>query len=181
MFKFSDESQKLKTQLLTLSGVCLFIAITGVLPEKVAIIGLDLSSSKNVSGWFLLTVSAFFLVKFGFLAGFEVTKKILPKIIEFKNRNITGDIVGLTEQEIYSEYEKGAYEDENNDVGGLAGELKEINHKKKIVEIRYNSNFEKLYNCWIYSIDFLFPVVFSIFSIYALYIFLSTGEVTKFT
>ena len=50
MFNFSEESNKLKAQALTLSGVSLFIALTGALPDKIAIIGLDLTSKKEMTG-----------------------------------------------------------------------------------------------------------------------------------
>ncbi|MCG6480858.1 hypothetical protein [Vibrio parahaemolyticus] len=71
----SEEVQKLKTQTLTLSGIALFISITAVLPEKIVIIGLDLSGSKETAGWFLLAILGYFLLKFTILSTFEVTKK----------------------------------------------------------------------------------------------------------
>ncbi|MGR5150134.1 hypothetical protein ACQKP8_26760 [Photobacterium alginatilyticum] len=181
MFKFSEECQKLKTKLLTLSGVCLFIAITGSLPEKIAIIGLDLSQSKNVSGWFILAVSMYFLAKFTILATLEVVRKNLPWLIGIKTRNTQGETLGLTYEECHQELDRCCNEDTDEGLGTLFGELKEIDRKKESIAYSYKTGYVKAYNFWLYSIDFIFPLIFGVFSLHSLYMFLSLAQVLKFT
>lgn len=175
MFKFSDECQKLKTQLLTLSGVCLFIGLTHALPEKIAIIGLDLSNNKTVSGWFLLAVSAYFLLKFTTLSIIELVKQHLPWVIRVKTKSTQGEIIGLTADECYRELEWQDYDDENT--GTVHGELRDIERKNKLIASSIKRWYVIVHNAWRYIIDFSFPIVFGVYSTYLLYAFLSSGNV----
>ena len=54
MFDLNDDLKKIKTKVLVLSGISLFIALTQALPQKVAILGLDLSKNETMAGLFWL-------------------------------------------------------------------------------------------------------------------------------
>lgn len=176
MFKFSSEVEKLKTQTLILSGIAFFISLTGALPGKIEIIGLNLEGNKTIAGWFLLAILAFTSIKFVMLSSLEIIKKLLPVWIDFKGKDIRGDTLGMTQSEINAEHDKHEqYDDE--DVGTLSGEFYEINYKRSQIDKSYRSMFIKIHNTWVYCSDFIFPLLFVIYSASALYTFLSTGIV----
>ncbi|EHY0996656.1 hypothetical protein [Vibrio parahaemolyticus] len=181
MFKISEEVQKLKTQTLTLSGIALFISITAALPEKIAIIGLDLSGSKETAGWFLLIILGYFLIKFSVLSIFEVVKKALPRWISYKGKDLRGDVMGFSEKDIHDEYERQGQYNANEDLGTLSGEAADIDRKRKKMDRDYKSKFVAVYNLWLYISDIIFPIVFGCFCSWALYRFLEYGVVFKFT
>jgi len=181
LFKLSEEVQKLKTQTLTLSGIALFISITAALPEKIAIIGLDLSGSKETAGWFLLTILGYFLLKFTILSTFEVTKKVLPRWISYKGKGLRGDAMGFSDQDIHDEYERQGQYHTNEDLGTLSGEIADIERKRNKLERDYKSKFVAAYNLWLYVSDIIFPIVFGCYSSWALFRFLDSGVVFKFT
>lgn len=181
MFKFSEEVQKLKTQTLVLSGVAMFIAITGALPEKIAIIGLDLSASKSTAGWFLFIILVYFSIKYLVLSALEVCGRHLPKWIAYKVRNVRGDTLGLSPDEVEVEYEKYNFDEDEEDIGTLTGEIKEIKRKQEQLESTYKSRYVKIYNAWVYFVDFAFPAFLSVYSSVALYKFLACGLVHTFT
>ncbi len=181
MFKFSEEVEKLKTQTLILSGIALFIAITGALPKKIEIIGLDLSGSKTTAGWFLTVLLSYFLLKFMMLAILELCRKWLPYWIQYKGKNLRGDTLNFSESEVYEEYERQDHSEENEDLGTLSGEVSNIRFKQKKLENNYKSKYVFIHNCWVYLSDLFFPVVFGCYSFWAIYQFLNSGIVLKFT
>ena len=181
MFKFTEEVQKLKTHTLILSGIALFISIAGALPEKIAIIGLDLSGSKTTAGWFLAVILGYFLIKFAVLATLEVFRKFLPYWINYKGQNLRGDILGFSQDEIHDEYERQYHSQENEDAGTLSGEASNIDSKQKKLEINYKYKYVSIYNLWVYFSDFLFPIILGGYAVWALYQFLDHGVVLTFT
>lgn len=181
MFKPNEEVQKLKTQTLTLSGIALFISITAALPEKIAIIGLDLSGSKETAGWFLFMILGYFLLKFTIFSTFEVMKTVLPRWISYKGKDLRGDIMGFTKQEIHNEYERQNHPHVNEDFGTLSGEVADIARKRDKLERDYKYKFVAAYNLWLCISDIIFPIVFGCYCSWALYHFLEYGAVLKFT
>ncbi|MEZ9157322.1 hypothetical protein AB4169_03505 [Vibrio lentus] len=180
MFKFSSEVEKVKTQVLILSGIALFISMTGALPGKIEIIGLNLEGNKTVAGWFLLAILTFISIKFVVLSSLEVIKKLLPTWIDYKGKNIRGDTLGMTQAEINAEHDKR--DDEyDEDAGTLSGEFHEIHYKRSLIDKSYRSRFVTVHNVWVYSSDFIFPILFVVYSGVALYTFLSTSVVHTFT
>ncbi|NNN99500.1 hypothetical protein FKQ62_08475 [Vibrio sp. B1-2] len=180
MFKFSSEVEKLKTQALILSGIALFISMTGALPGKIEIIGLDLEGNKTVAGWFLLAILMFMQIKFIVHASLEIIKKLLPAWITYRGKDLRGDTLGMTQAEINAEHDKHDHE-YDEDVGTLSGEFHEIHYKRSLIEKSYRSKFINAHNAWVYSSDFIFPLLFVTYSAFSLYTFLSTGTVHTFT
>ena len=180
MFKPSEESQKLKTQVLTLSVVCLFIAMSGALPKSFALIGLDLTVNPEISGWFLLVITAYIFVKFLVTLGLEVLKSKLPSIhiIESKTSKTTGDTIGLTQEDIYEYHQRNTVDE---DVGTVSGEQKEIEVKNKKITAFYVNSYKFIHNGWVYLTDYLLPVSLCLYAMCSLRGFLITGEALKFT
>lgn len=168
MFNLSDDVKKIKTKVLILSSVSLFIALTQALPKKVEIIGLDLSKNETMAGWFILAVTAYFLVSFLIASIIELIQYYLPSIISRKTANTTGDTIGLTVEECYPHYE------EDTDIGTTSGELKEIDVKNKKITSQYKSCFIKLSNAVKLTTEFVFPIIFSFVSLRYLYCFLTS-------
>jgi hypothetical protein len=179
MFKPSEKVIKLKTQVLTLSIVCLFISISGALPKKIALIGLDLSLNSDISGWFLLVITAYFFVNFLVTLGLEIVKDKLPDIIKLKTSKTKGGTIGLTQQEIHEQNQFNEIDDYL--VGTVPGEVKDIEIRKQEITTSYINIYGYIHNSWIYLIDYILPIFLCLYSIYSLRNFLLTGNALKFT
>jgi hypothetical protein len=76
---FSDETKRIRRNSLLASGLCLFIGLTGELPEKFALFGVTFSSAQqNTLGWFIFSVSLYFFVHFMSVACVEIARWIHP-------------------------------------------------------------------------------------------------------
>jgi len=157
MFTFSEETKKIKTQLLILSGICLFIGLTKSLPEKIAILGLDLSNTPTVTGWFIFVVTLYFFLIFLSSSIPEFINHFLPSFIKMKTQNTTGNILGFTVTECCEINEDQQYSDDN-DVGTPHGELREIEQKNKKIVTYYQKCFITLSNLLVCIMDFVLPV-----------------------
>ena len=175
MFNLSEEFQKLKTQTLTLSGIALFISITSALPEKIAIIGLDLSGSKDTAGWFLLAILGYFLLKFIVLSVLEVAKKLLPNWVNYRGKKLRGGVLGFSQSDINDEYERQDQSHEQENIGTLSGEAADISYKRQKLESSCKSKFIFVYNGWICLSDIIFPIIFGCYSSWALFHLLKHG------
>ncbi|WP_429012748.1 hypothetical protein [Aeromonas hydrophila] len=75
----SDETKVLRRNSLLLSGLCLFIAITGELPSQFALLGVSFSANQQgLIGWFILAVAVYFFLHFISMASVEVARWIHP-------------------------------------------------------------------------------------------------------
>ncbi|REG86443.1 hypothetical protein [Marinomonas pollencensis] len=89
---FSDETKVLRRNSLLVSGICLFIGITGELPSKFALLGVSFSTSQqNIIGWFLVAVLAYSFLHFISNASVEIAKWVHPflKIVSAKKIMLT--------------------------------------------------------------------------------------------
>ena len=152
-----------------MSGISLFIALTQALPQKVAILGLDLSKNETMAGWFVLAVTAYFLVSFIILSVIEIIQYYLPTLIGRKTAKTTGDVIGLTEDECFPEHE---YEYYDSDAGTTSGEVNNIRRKNQEITYKYNSNFVRVSNFVKLTTDFVFPIVLGFISLKLLSCFL---------
>lgn len=76
---FSDETKKLRINSLLSSGVCLFIGLTGEIPDKFSLLGMSFTSKQqNILGWFLITVTIYLFLHFISMASIEIAKWIKP-------------------------------------------------------------------------------------------------------
>lgn len=169
MFNLSDDVRKIKTKLLVLSGVALFISLTEALPQKVAILGLDLSKNATMAGWFILVITAYYLISFLIFSLIEITKHYLPDIISKRTANTTGDTIGLTAEECLQPVEEPDFEK-----GSTSSELQEIKHKNQMISDRYQGCLSSFSSVMKFTFDFVVPIVFSFTSLGYLYVFLSS-------
>ena len=79
-FSFSDGIRKLKSKSLFLSVIALFIGLTETLPNKLVLIGLDLSNSQEILGWFIFFIALIFLLNYIALAILELIGHFLPSL-----------------------------------------------------------------------------------------------------
>lgn len=173
IFKISENTQKVKTKVLGLSGICLFIGLTKTLPEKVEMLGLDLSNAPDITGWFLLAITLYFLLKFLASAILEIVNYHLPEIIGIKTKNTTGNIIGLTLDECFKSYEN--HENLNNaEMGTVHGEQQDIQEKNQNIAIKIRKNFVFLNNIYTYAINILLPTGLCVVGIGYLFMFLKT-------
>lgn len=149
-----------------MSGVCLFIGITEALPQKVSLIGLDLSGKPEVFGWFLLAVTGYFLITSLALAALDLIKYYLPYFIVKKGANVTGSVIGLTEDECQSE--NFEHHLDHPEAGTVSSELRDIQSQRKSIEASYHSRYIKLANATRLLFDLAFPIIFSAISIFVI-------------
>ena len=169
MFDLNDDLKKIKTKVLAMSGISLFIALTQALPQKVAILGLDLSKNETMAGWFVLAVTAYFLVSFIISSIIEIIQYYLKNLIGRKTAKTTGDVIGLTEDERFPEHEQEYYD---SDAGTTSGEVNDIRRKNQKITSKYESNFVMASNLVKLTTDFIFPIILSVTSLVLLYCFL---------
>jgi len=146
-----------------LSGICLFVGITEALPQKVSLIGLDLSGKPEVFGWFLFVLTAYSLATSLVLATLDLIRYYLPYIIRKKGANVTGSSLGFTEHECSN----FLYEKEEENIS-LASDMLDIRRQRKEIETNYYSHYVKLSNLLKLFFDVCFPIVFSIVSIFVI-------------
>lgn len=167
MFIINDDLKKIKTKVLVFSGISLFISLTQSLPQKVGVLGLDLSKNETMAGWFVFAVAGYFLINFIVFSIMEIIRYYLPYLIGQNTANTTGETIGLTVGECFPDY--GCDEPI---AGTVSGEIQEINIKNERITYEYKRNFINFSNMVRLINDFLFPVVFGIVSLVFLYLFL---------
>ncbi|MBB1364629.1 hypothetical protein H5125_21025 [Shewanella sp. SR44-4] len=169
MFDLNDDLKKIKTKVLVMSGISLFIALTQALPQKVAILGLDLSKNETMAGWFVLAVTAYFLINFIILSIIEIIQYYLPTWIGRKTAKTTGNVIGLTEDECFPAHE---HEYPDPDAGTTSGEVNDIRRQNQEITYKYKTTFIRVSNLVKLITDFVFPIFFSVISLGLLYCFL---------
>ncbi|NJA07648.1 hypothetical protein [Methylomonas sp. UP202] len=76
----SEETKKHKRNSIIASGICLFIALTATLPEKLAIFGINFSTfvQQKTAGWFIFSVSIYIFLYYLAYALPEIAKWLRP-------------------------------------------------------------------------------------------------------
>ena len=168
-FSFNDEARKLKSKLLILSGVALFIGLTEALPKKLTLIGLDLSNNQEILGWFIFFITLILLFNYAVVAVLGLTEYYLPSLIKKETDKSTGDTLGLTPDECMQSQEEQEFYDNNSNIGTPEQELKDISRKNTKIIYGYKNTFIKTHNVVVIIFEFIAPLVFSIISISYLY------------
>ncbi len=76
---FSDETKIIRRNSLLVSGLSLFIGLSGNLPEKFALLGVSFSTDQqNVLGWFIFSVTLYLFLHFLSVASIEIAQWIHP-------------------------------------------------------------------------------------------------------
>ena len=140
-----------------LSAISLFIALSEALPQKVAILGLDLSANPTVTGWFLVAATAyFFLLAFTFGA-LDILRYRQPAIVRRLSRNLTGDTLGLTEEECFQGNDQPHHLDES-EVGTSHQEFQDIQRQRSEIDSNVRSSHQTAYDWLILSFYYLLPI-----------------------
>ncbi len=170
-FSFSDETRKIKSKFLVLSGVSLFVGLTEALPKKFPLVGLDLSNNQEILGWFIFFITAVLLINFAIVAVLELIEYYLPSLIKKETNKTTGDTLGLTPEECMDPQVIDSQQ--NEEIGTPTQELEDINRKNTIIAHNYKSTYIKSHNIMVLVFEFFSPIIFSIFGMYFLYSYLS--------
>ena len=172
---FSDAYIKCKSKLLMLSAACLFIGIAEALPRKLSLIGLDLSAKPDVLGWFLLAVTCYFLVVAVVLGSLNLVRYYLPTLILNKGSSVTSSVLGFTEKEFDEEYRLHTHHLDEAEIGTRHSELQDIYRQRKEIENTYKSRYLKISSVVKIVFELIFPLVFSVISVFVLAKFLWFG------
>jgi len=172
-FSFSDEARKLKSKLLILSGIALFIGLTEALPKKPTLIGLDLSNNQEILGWFIFFITLILLFNYVVVAILGLTEYYLPSLIKKETDKSTGDTLGLTPEECMQSQEEQAFYDNSSNVGTSEQELKDINRKNTKIIYDYKNSYIKTHDFVVIVVELIIPLVFSIVGISYLYQYIS--------
>ena len=170
-FLFSDETKKIRSKFLVLSGVSLFVGLTETLPKKFSLLGLDLSNNQEVLGWFILFVTFILFFNFIAVAILEFIEYYLPSLIKKKTDKTTGATLGLTLEECIRPQDGNDVQYEN--IGTSAQELDDINIANTIITYNYKKLYVRFHDINVFLFEFISPVIFSFFGMYYLYSYLS--------
>ena len=170
-FCFSEETRKIKSKFLLLSGVSLFVGLTEALPKQFSLVGLDLSNNQEVLGWFIFFITVVLLLNFVIVAVLELIEYYLPSLIKKETDKTTGDTLGLTPEECMQD--QVISNQQNEAIGTPTQELEDINRKNTIIAHNYKSTYIKSHNIMVFVFEFFSPIIFSIFGMYFLYRYLS--------
>ena len=84
----SDTAIKIKTKLLLLSGISLFVGITKTLPTKLSLIGLNFEDKQSIIGWFLFAITLFLFFHFTFILILDLTNYFKNYFIQKNLKNL---------------------------------------------------------------------------------------------
>lgn len=169
MFKVTENLEKTKIKMLVFSSISLFIALTETLPNKISVIGLNLPGKESIFGWFVVSISLYFFIRYILLSSLKIIQYYLPNIIAIQTSKTTGETIGLTVNECFEPY----HDNQNYDIGTVSGEIHEINAQNKVIKYKYNSGFIKISNFITLLFEIIAPSIFSITSIVLLWKFLN--------
>ncbi len=164
---FSEITSKLRTKLIILSGISLFIGITEKMPHDFTIIGLKLGEDDKTLGWFILVATAVIFSYFLMRSLLEIKAYNANEIILNKTRNTTSEFSGMTKKEYYSERENS-----NEDTYSPNYEMDSIDRQNGVIEKKFIISHNKFKKLTIYIFELVLPVVLAATGVYYLFSFL---------
>lgn len=170
-FAFTDQTKKIRSKFIILSGVSLFVGLTEALPKKFSLVGLDLSENQEVLGWFIFTVTIILLLIFVVAAILEFIEYYLPSLIKKKTDKTTGDTLGLTSDECIQS--QSGNDEQYENIGTPSQELEDINRTNSKITCTYKNMYVKTHDIAVFIFEFVSPVIFSFFGVCYLYGYLS--------
>lgn len=129
------------------------------MPKEVAILGLDLSGNPTVTGWFLVAAAAYFLLLTLTIGALDILKYKQPAIVQRLSRNLTGDTLGLTEEECLKDNYQSHHLDEA-EVGNSHQEFQDIQRQKSEIDNKVSSSYLVAYDWLILSFYYFLPIIF---------------------
>ncbi len=164
---FSEQTLKLRTKLVLLSSVSLFIGITEVIPHNFTVIGLKLSEHDKTLGWFIFIATFIMLVYFFMNSILELQEYNFEEIVQKKTKNIKGEFGGATIEDYYwksenqIEYEEAQRKETWDDIDS-------INEQSRLIK---NHSIKSIINMkkWIsFIFEFALPILLAFTSLYYL-------------
>lgn len=131
---FSDETKVLRRNSLIASGLCLFIGLTGELPEKFALLGVSFSTKQQgVIGWFILAVTIYLFLHFLSIAGVEFAKWVHPFYTQrLKKKLLIKQYSHAFSEEDFIDIPSEVNEQDKNDMAAHAAEDANWQAEKKL-------------------------------------------------
>ena len=169
----SETTLKLKTKVVLFSGASLFIGLTKALPTKLSLIGLNLTNSPKILGWFILGITIVLFINFLILLALDCSNYFKQYIISIKAVKLTGDIVGLTSNEIVEEYKRTEENNQNERQGTLREEAEDITRKIKALEDSFDKKHLSFTNLIELFFNAVIPIVLTLVGVSYLYCFLN--------
>ena len=158
---FSDETKKLRLNSLLATGLCLFIGITGELPEKFALFGVSFTSAQqNILGWFIFSVAAYIFLHFTSLAAIEIAKWIQPFCVYVLTKRELLKHPAFDETDFMNI--PGPYNDQDRNEIAAAAEEESEWKVQKVLKFLYNLVYLKL------AIEILAPFIIGVWGLFKL-------------
>ena len=163
---FSETTSKLRTRVITLSSVSLFIGLTEKIPNDFTIIGLKLSETDKTLGWFILVATVVIFLYFLMRSYLEIEAYNAKEIIQNKTKDTQCEITGFTEEEHHENY----YQSQKNEE--YTNDMDSINEQNRIIKANFITNHIMLKKWIIYIFEFVLPVILAMIGMFYLFDFL---------
>ena len=172
---YTEKLIKIKTKLLILSGISLFVGLTETLPTKIALLGLDFSENQNILGWFILFSTIYFFVYFCARAFFEYFNQNLNLRIDKASTKLSGKTIGLTYGEVKEQLRLESIEQELHarEDGSFIQEVSDLNEQREQIATNKSTHVETYNKILDSFFEIVIPLLFSVTSIVYLYNFLT--------
>ncbi len=86
---YSEETKKVKRNVLLISSFCLLVSVTEELPSSFALFGAKFDTAQQITlGWFLFGVALYTYLHFLGLAGVEIAKWLQPFLETVESRRL---------------------------------------------------------------------------------------------
>ena len=172
-FSYSEKTQKLKSKLLVLSAISLFIGLTQSLPTKVSVIGLDLTDNEAVLAWFIFGITFILFLHFLSLAIIEIANYYAPSLLRTKIENTTGNTIGLTMGDFESAQAEAEYSEQQHEQGTQTAELRDIGENITKIQTKFTRRNLRVFNGVSLLMEFILPVGLAVLGLFYLIQFMS--------
>jgi len=164
---FSEITSKLRTKVIILSSVSLFIGVTKKIPHDFTIIGLKLSETDKTLGWFIFVAIVVMFLYFLMRSFLEIQAYNAQEIIKNKTRDTTSEYSGITKEEYYSQSDDYAEQKISPNF-----EMDSIDSQNDRITKKFIRTHIKLKKWIIYIFEFVLPTILAMLGIYYLFSFL---------
>jgi len=154
---FSEETKKLRRNALLSSGVCLFIGMSGEIPEKLFLLGVGSPEQKELIGYFLFSISLYLFIHFISAASVELARWIRPFYVRVIKKRTLLKLPGFDE----TDWIKFLEDIDDQDLDRVA---EKVEHESEIfVDKKLRYLFNQIYLKLI--IEIIFPMVIGLFGL----------------
>lgn len=160
----SEETTKLRRNAMLSSLICLFIAYTEKLPQKLSLLGITFDSPEKqmVVGWFLFFVSSYLFLHFISVASIEVAKWLHPLVSQ---KILKSDLLkhpAFDETDFIEGFPGHPIDEQDLNIITEAAKKDADRHTYKRLRFLYGFIYIRLF------IEILLPVIIGIYGLYKL-------------